>query len=379
MSFAFLTATEIRFGRGAVREALGDIGGKGERILLVHGANPARSDWLEAALKAEGRLVSRFACPGEPELAQIEQGAALARDADVDLVVALGGGSVIDCGKAIAAIAPATRPIHDHLEVVGKGLPLDKAPLPFIAIPTTSGTGAEVTKNAVIGVPESKRKVSLRDNRMLADLAIVDPALTDDCPRAVTLASGMDAIAQVIEPYVSRKANRLTDALCREAIPLGLTTLKRLMTDLKDIGARDDMAWVSLCGGLALANSGLGAVHGLAGPIGGVANAPHGAICGALLPHVLKANRENADATIRTRLDQISDWIAGAYGVQPAAAFDYLETWARECGLPGLGGMGVEKASFEIIADSSLSSSSMKGNPVALDKAALKAILEQAF
>ena len=270
--FAFATATEILFGRGQAAMAAGRVAALGRRVLLIHGRDPGRSAALARDLAA-GCSVATFAVPHEPDIALIEAG--VRTGAEVQVVVAMGGGAVIDAGKALAACLSMTRPLMDHLEVVGQGLPLDHPPLPFVAIPTTAGTGAEVTRNAVIGVPEARRKVSLRDARMLPALAIVDPALTDGCPRGVTLASGLDAVTQVIEPYVCTRANPLTDALCRDAIPRGLAALIRLM-QAEDRQARDEMAWVSLCSGLALANAGLGAVHGLAGPLGGLTGAAHG-------------------------------------------------------------------------------------------------------
>ncbi|AMY67848.1 iron-containing alcohol dehydrogenase [Frigidibacter mobilis] len=301
-------------------------------------------------------------------------------------VAAIGGGSVIDCGKAVAALAPAPRPMLDHLEVVGRGLPLDAPPLPFVAIPTTAGTGAEVTKNAVIAVPGAGRKVSLRDARMLPLLAIVDPSLTDGCPRGVTLASGLDAITQVIEPYVSTRANRLTDALCRDAVPLGLRALVRLMEG-GDAGARDDMAWVSLCGGLALANAGLGAVHGLAGPIGGMTSAAdgassgaaHGAVCGALLPHVLAANSARAEGVAAARLAEVAGWIAEVLGGTAAQAPERLAAWSAAQGLPRLGAMGLAAGDVPEVAALAAGSSSMAGNPVALDSGALIGVVRAAL
>ena len=227
--FSFLTATEIRFGRGTAVGAAAFLAARAGTVLLVQGANPERAEPLARALAGLGVIVQRFTCATEPDLPMIAAGLAFARAAQVQAVVALGGGAVIDAGKALAALIPATRPIMDHLEVVGLGLPLDQPPLPFVALPTTAGTGAEVTKNAVIGVPEARRKVSLRDSRMVPILAIVDPSLTDHCPRAVTLASGLDAITQVIEPYVCSRANPLTDALCADAIPRGLAALIQLM------------------------------------------------------------------------------------------------------------------------------------------------------
>jgi hypothetical protein len=261
--------------------------------------------------------------------------------------------------------------------VVGKGLPLAAPPLPFIAIPTTAGTGAEVTKNAVIGLPDHARKVSLRDDRMLARLAIVDPALTDRCPRAVTLASGLDAVTQVIEPYVSVRATPFTDALARPAIGLGLGALLRLM-QAEDPRARDELAWTSLCGGLALANGGLGAVHGLAGPIGGMTGAPHGAICGALLAPVLAANGARATGIAAERLAEVRGMIARVFRVAPGAAFETLARWVRDQGLPGLVALGLSPEARAVAAEAALGSSSMKGNPVALGPRELIGIMEAA-
>lgn len=381
-TFSFMTATEILFGRGQGAEAPARVAALGRRIMLVHGATTARSDWLATALAAAGCEVTRFAVASEPDLATIERAVSAAREARAEAIVALGGGAVIDAGKAIAALVPATRPTLDHLEVVGKGLPLDNAPLPFVALSTTAGTGAEVTRNAVIGVPEHRRKVSLRDARMLPRLAVIDPALTDGCPRAITLASGLDAITQVIEPYVCTRASPMTDALCRDAIPRGLAALVRLM-DGEDAAARDEMAWVSLCGGLALANAGLGAVHGLAGPLGGLTGAAHGAICGTLLPHVLVANRRAVtDPALAERLDQVAAWIGAAFGLPRDATFEAtaerLAEWSRENGLPTLSALGVDADARVLAAEAAASSSSMKANPAILPARNLERIMEAA-
>ncbi|HQU68846.1 MAG TPA: iron-containing alcohol dehydrogenase [Albidovulum sp.] len=380
-AFSFMTATEILFGRGQAAQASGRIAALGRRVLMVHGATPARAEWLRHALAEAGAEVGNFAVPHEPDMALIEAGLAHARAMQAEVVVALGGGAVIDAGKAIAALVPAPRPMIDHLEVVGQGLPLDAAPLPFVAMPTTAGTGAEVTRNAVIAVPEEGRKVSLRDPRMLPRLAIVDPALTDNSPRAVTLASGLDAITQVIEPYVSTRANAMTDALCRDAIPRGLAALIRLMSS-EDPAARDEIAWVSLAGGIALANAGLGAVHGLAGPLGGLSNAAHGAICGALLPHVLMANRRAvANAVLAGRLDEVGRWIGEAFGADRGdltAAASLLAQWSRNAGLPGLAELGITAKDRETAAESAAASSSMKANPALLSAEVLAQIMAAA-
>ena len=376
--FTFATATEILFGRGQAAQAAPRALAFGSRVLLVHGATASRADGLARDLIAAGATLTRLSIPGEPDLPMIEAAVSTARRAAVQVVVSLGGGAVIDAGKAIAALIPAHRPILDHLEVVGKALPLDLPPLPFLALPTTAGTGAEVTRNAVIGVPANRRKVSLRDARMLPRLAIVDPAQTDHCPRAVTLASGLDALTQVIEPYTSPKATLITDALCRDAIPRALPALMTLMAT-EDPHARDTLAYVSLCGGLALANAGLGAVHGLAGPLGGLSGAAHGAICGALLPHVLRVNR--AHVTNPTRLDQVGHWIGAAFG-QPQASIDQaaalLSNWSRAAGLPGLNALGITAQHQDSAATAAASSSSMAANPVPLSRDQLLSVMAAA-
>lgn len=377
--FAFATATEILFGRGQVAGAATRVAAMGRVVLLVQGSTGARADGLARALEEQGCSLIRLSVGREPDLPMIEDALRLARGAEV--VVAMGGGAVVDAGKALAACLTMTRPLMDHLEVVGQGLPLDHAPLPFVAIPTTAGTGAEVTRNAVIGVPEARRKVSLRDARMLPRLAIVDPALTDGCPRGVTLASGLDAITQVIEPYLSTRANAMTDALCRDAIPQGLAALMRLMK-AEDMSARDRMAWVSLCGGLALANAGLGVVHGLAGPLGGLTGAAHGAICGALLPHGLVANRAAVNnPALAARMDEVAGWIGAAFG-EPGADMDraagLLAGWSRSCGLPGLSALGIDAQARAQAAEAAAASSSMKANPAVLDPEALRALMEAA-
>ena len=378
-AFTFQTATEIVFGRGKAATAPARVAGLGRAVFLVHGATASRADWLAQALGALGCRVLRHAVAREPDLAMIEAATNTARAFGADVVVSLGGGAVIDAGKAVAAMVPATRPLMDHLEVVGRGLPLDQPPLPFVALPTTAGTGAEVTRNAVIGVPDHRRKVSLRDARMLPRLAIIDPALTDHTTRGITLASGLDAVTQVIEPYISARANPLTDALCRDAIPAGLAALQRLML-AEDAGARDQLAWVSLCGGLALANAGLGVVHGLAGPLGGLADAPHGAICGALLPHGLARNRLRVtDPDRALRIEQVTGWIGAAFGAPPDQALTALAIWSRQAGLPGLGAMGITTADCELAAVAAQGASSMQANPVVLDLADLQAILTAAM
>ena len=376
-AFGFALPGQVMFGRGEAAKAPGLIAGFGARGVVVHGANPARAGWLVDALRAQGIEVATLACGAEPTLPMLLDALDQARAARPDWVVALGGGAVIDMGKALAALIPAPGTPMDHLEVVGRALPLDVAPLPFIAIPTTSGTGAEATRNAVIGLPDHGRKVSLRDARMLPRIAIVDPALTDGCPRGVTLASGLDALAQVIEPYVSSKATPFTDALTLPVIGPGVAALAGLMR-AEDAGARDVMAWVSLSGGMALANGGLGAVHGLAGVIGGVTPAAHGAICGVLLGPVLAMNRAKAEGEAASRIATVCQLLAAELSVPEAEAPQALADWARQAGLPGLVAQGLDPARHAEVAVAAMQSSSFKGNPVPLTPADLEQVLAEA-
>lgn len=375
MSFAVLQPPRILFGRGTAAQAWPAAQGFGPRGLVVHGASPGR-----AAAVLGGRIFDEnsgllaVSVAGEPDLPALEAALARARAHAPDWVLAIGGGSVLDMGKALAALVPAPGGPMDHLEIVGRGLPLPAPPLPFVAVPTTAGTGSEATRNAVIGLPDRGRKISLRDDRMIARVAVVDPGLTDRCPRAVTLASGLDAVTQVIEPWLSCKATPWTDAIARPVLAPGLAALVRLMQG-EEAGARDALAWTSLCGGLALANAGLGAVHGLAGVIGGRTGAAHGAICGALLGPVLAMNRRLAPGP---RVEEVCGLIAGVLGCGAAEAPARLAAWARAEGLPGLAEQGLRPADHRAVAEAALEASSMKGNPVQPSAADLIAVLEAA-
>ena len=261
---------------------------------------------MTGASAARVRLGLQPACPpvtvaGEPTVALVRDAAAAARAAGCDLVIACGGGSAIDAGKAIAALLGNGGDPLDYLEVVGRGRPLERPGLPFIAVPTTAGTGSEVTRNAVLASPEHQVKASLRSPLMLARAAVVDPDLLAGLPPAVIASSGLDALSQLIEPFVSLRANPFTDALAREGIRRSARSLRQAYQQAQhppaEVGAgvagaglREDLALASLFGGLCLANAGLGAVHGFAAPIGGTWPAPHGATCAALLPHAMRVN-----------------------------------------------------------------------------------------
>ena len=372
--FAFATAARIAFGPGVAAQAPGLARGFGARAFVVTGATPARAAWLTGGLAAEGLAVEVWPTPHAPLVADAVAAVAAARDFAADVVIAIGGGAALDLGKAVAGLMREPGAPLDHLEVVGKGLPLTQDPPPLIAIPTTAGTGAEVTRNAVLGAPEHRRKVSLRDARLLPKAALVDPDLLRGLPHGVALASGLDAIVQVIEPYVSRFANPLTDALCRDAIPRGLTALPRLLADGADAGARADMAFTSLCGGLALANARLGAVHGLAGVIGGRSTMAHGAICGRLAPGVLAATEAALPqgCAPQARFAEVRRWIAAALGGDAPDAFATLRRFIDAEGLPPL---DLATQAVEEVAAEAMKSSSMQGAPVTPAPQRLAALL----
>ena len=384
MRFLFSTVRRIEFGEGAARLAapeLRKLGGS--RALVVTGASLERATWLLDDLRHENIAVEVFSVADEPTVETVRAGLAVARRSRAEAVIALGGGSAIDAGKAIGALAREDGDTLDYLEVVGAERALSAAPLPIIAIPTTAGTGAEVTRNAVLGAPEHGVKVSLRDDRLLPALALVDPTLTLSLSPRLTAETGLDAITQLIEPYLSPFSTPITDAFCREGIPKALHALPRAIARPSDLAARSDMALASLLGGLALANAKLGAVHGLAGVIGGRTGGAHGAICGRLLPHVLMLNvralrdRDPANPA-RRRLDEVAGWIADAHDSTLDEAFEFLESRADMLGVARLGAIGLKWGAFRDVAGKSTRASSMRGNPIELTEDELVQVLAYA-
>jgi len=306
MKFEFATATRIIFGNRVIEEVGPIAAHMGHRVCLITGRNPERAGPLVERLRAAGLDTFTFSVPGEPTTATLHEGVEQARQANSDLVIGIGGGSVLDTAKAIAALLTDSGNLLDYLEIVGLGRQLMQAPAPCIAIPTTAGTGAEVTRNAVIGSPEHGVKVSMRSPLMLPRLALIDPRLTLSMPPLLTAFTGLDALTQLMEAFVSNRANPLTDGLCREGMERAARSLLRAFQDGKDLDAREDMALAALFSGLALANAGLGTVHGFAGPLGGMLPAPHGALCGLLLPHVMEANVH----ALKTRVPDRRPWAA---------------------------------------------------------------------
>ncbi len=384
MRFEFATANRIIFGPGTLAEVAPLAQQWGERLLVLTGETPERAAPLVDALRQQGVSVATFAVDREPTIALAQAGTEAARKHDSELLIALGGGSVIDAGKAIAALLTNGGEPLDYLEVIGRGQALTRPSAPFIAIPTTAGTGAEVTRNAVLASPEHGVKVSLRSPYMLPTLAVVDPQLTHSLPPAVTASTGLDALTQVLEPYVSRQANPLTDSLCREGLARASTALRQAYADGEDAEAREDMALVSLFGGLTLANAKLGAVHGFAGVLGGKYDAPHGAICGRLLPHVMEVNiaaleeREPEHPALE-RYGDVAVILTGDFEATAEDGAGWVRSLCRSLQIPGLSAYGVRRQDFPEIIGQARQSSSMKGNPLTLTDAELQMILEQAL
>jgi len=378
-TFEFATANRIIFGAGKLSELASQIDAHIQRLLLVRGSSADAIPRVRQDLTARGIQLVEFEVRGEPTVAIIRAGVQAAQGCQ--MVIGLGGGSVMDAGKAIAALASNDGDVLDYLEVVGRGQSLVNAPLPYIAIPTTAGTGTEVTRNAVIESPEHGVKVSLRSPLMLPRLALVDPELTYGLPPAVTASSGLDALTQLIEPFVSLKANPLTDAVCREGLAHAARSLRAAWRNGWDQQAREGMSLASLFGGMALANAALGAVHGFAGPLGGMLHAPHGAICARLIPLVMHANLQ----ALRTRqpehpaIDRYTQIARILTGKKTAAAqdgVDWVGDLVSELNIPALGMLGMDLAQIPEAVEKTLKASSFKGNPIALTADELSLILE---
>src|SRR5262252_1129731 len=330
-------------GAGRAADLPGVLAGLGSRVLVCTGADPARHDALLAGLELPAAV---FPVAGEPTVDLARAGAAAAREHGADVVVAIGGGSVIDLGKAVAILLGNGGDPLDYLEVVGAGKKITRPAVPCVAVPTTAGTGAEVTANAVLASPAHRLKASLRSPLMIPRVALVDPQLTVSCPPPVTAASGLDALTQCLEPFVSVRANPLTDGLAAEGLRRAAAGLRAAYADGGDLGARADMAMCSLLGGMALANAKLGAVHGLAGVVGGTAAVPHGVACAALLAPVVEANVRalRSGQPGGPALDRYAEAARLLTG-SPAASVDDGLAWIRETvsllAVPGLAAFGI--------------------------------------
>lgn len=380
MRFEFATATRIIFGQGTITEAAATAGSFGDNALVVTGRLTERAASLLDGLKHHGVAYHLFNITGEPTVEMIQQGCAKARKAGCNMVIAMGGGSVIDAGKAIAGHMTNPGDLYDYLEVVGKGRPLLNAAATFIAIPTTAGTGAEVTANAVLQSVSHGVKVSMRSPLLLPKVAIIDPLVGLSMPKELTAATGMDALTQLIEAYVSPMGNPLTDSLCREGIQRAARSLLVAYHTGDDRKAREDMALAALFSGMALTNAKLGAVHGIAGPLGGMLPIPHGVICARLLPLVMRANlkalKKRQESTLA--LERYTDVARLLTGNKEALAADgaaWVETGCDQMNISGLSQYGVDQQLIANLVPKAQKASSMRGNPIELTVEELTNIL----
>ena len=381
-SFEFATAHRIIFGAGKLNELGSHIEKNTKHLLLVCGHSSNAIPRVRNILSTQNLTVTEFQVHGEPTVDVIRAGIKAAGNSD--MVIGLGGGSVLDTGKAIAALMTNPGDMFDYLEVIGNGQPLVNAPLPYIAIPTTAGTGSEVTRNAVIESPEQNVKVSLRSPMMLPRVALVDPELTYNLPPEITASAGLDALTQLIEPFVSVKANPMTDAICREGIYYAARSLQRAYENGADPEAREGMSLASLLGGLALANAALGAVHGFAGPLGGMLHAPHGALCARLLPLVMETNIRALETRQHEhpafgRYVEIARILTGENDVTAQDGVKWTTELVETLKIPGLSTYSMNEKIFPEVVEKTMKANSFKGNPIALNEEELRLILEKAL
>jgi alcohol dehydrogenase class IV len=410
VTFEFAAPGRILFGRGRVAEAgaiakalacgAGAIAkalargafaaarapaceGGGARALVVTGSDAERAAPLIASLETAGLSVERYAVRGEPSFEDAGEATALARSERCSVIVGFGGGSALDLAKAVAALLANPGDPFDYAEVIGGGKALSEPSYPCIAIPTTAGTGSEATRNAVLSSAEHRVKVSLRSATMLPAAAIIDPELTFGLPPGLTAQTGMDALAQLLESFVCSSPNPLVDAICREALPLAARSLPAAFEDGSDAAAREGMCFAGLSGGLALANARLGAVHGIAGPLGGAFPVPHGAACAALMAPVAAANvralRVRGPGLLALeRYAEAAAMLGGGPGAAPEDLPRLLAELASRLGIGGLARFGVTSEDFPEIAKKAAASSSMRGNPIVLAFEEILEVLEKA-
>jgi alcohol dehydrogenase class IV len=383
-SFEVTMPSKVIFGSGTLSKLGAEVKPAASRVLVVYGGNSERIREALDSLRQAGVETTLFTVKGEPTLEAVREGTRVGRESICQGVISVGGGSVMDAGKAIAAMMANPGDLLEYLEVIGAGKSLVNPPVFFCAVPTTAGTGTEATRNAVLTSLEHKIKVSLRHPSMVPKVALLDPQLTVSLPREITATTGMDALCQLIEPFTCKTPNAFTDALCLEGMKMVARSLKKSFQDGSDLPAREDMLLASHFSGIALANAKLGAVHGFAAPLGGMYNAPHGALCAALLPAVIAVNQKALNQrapghAVLERYRQAAVLLTGNQSAKPQALIDYCDALRKELGIPRLAELGVQKKDFNVICEKGAKASSMKGNPVDLTQGELMEILETAY
>ena len=384
MRLEFATARRIVFGPGTLSEVASMAVEMGRRPLVVTGQSGDRAVPLMHALEKLEMEITRFQVLAEPTIDMALGVVQKARQATCDLVIGIGGGSVIDTGKVAAALITNSGQLMDYLEIIGNAQPLECAAAPYIAIPTTAGTGSEVTRNAVLGSPEHRVKVSMRSPFMLPDLAVVDPELTVSLPPSITASTGLDALTQLMEAFVSSHANAMTDGICREGLLRAAESLQRVYENGSDRKAREDMCLASLFSGFALANAKLGAVHGIAGPLGGMVSGAHGAICAGLLPYVMEMNikalrTRAADSPALERYNELACILTQRSNASAKDAIAWVKNLCQTLQVESLAHLGLNKADLPAVVAKSQISSSMQGNPIRLTEDELMEILHNAL
>ena len=384
--FEFFNTPRIVYGRGVVARLPEVVRPLGRRALIVF--NGRAQPRVAELLTSNGVGCVSLRQRGEPTVEDVTRGVGLARDEGCDVLVGLGGGSAVDAAKAIAGVLANGGSALDYMEVIGAGRPITQPATPWVAVPTTAGTGAEVTRNAVVGEPDRKFKASLRSPLLLPRVALVDAELGVDVPKEVTASSGMDALCQLIESYTSTGAQPITDALALKGIELAARSLRRAVTDGRDLDAREDMALAALLSGITLTNAGLGAVHGFAAPLGANFPMPHGTVCAALLPHVMRANvaalrAESLKHPVLGRYANIGRLLCQGPPGRDELAIDAgcgaAETLMKDLGIPRLGTFGLTAERVPEMVALARKASSMRYNPVALSDEALAKILSAAI
>ena len=384
MKFQFSTANQIIFGPGTLKQVASLAVERGSRPLVLTGGSYERASALVDALTAERLKITRHAVASEPTVDMALAAVRSARRAECDLVIGIGGGSVIDTGKVVAALITNSGRLADYLEVIGAARPLAHPSAPYIAIPTTAGTGSEVTRNAVLGSPRHRVKVSMRSPFMLPDMAVIDPDLTISLPPAITAVTGLDAFTQLMEAFVSNQSNALTDGICREGLQRAAHSLRRAYENGDDRGARENMCLASLFSGMALANAKLGAVHGIAGPLGGMISGAHGAICAALLPGVMETNmkalrKRAANSPALERYRELARILTGSAKARAEDSISWVKNLCQSLQVESLAHLGLSKSDLPDVVAKSQEASSMQGNPIRLTEAELMETLRMAL
>ena len=383
INFQFAAPTKIIFEKDAFQKLPGLVSELGNNVFIVSGEKAIHANCLAGTLHKQNVKTKIFKISSEPTTSVIESATNLAKKNNCNIIVGIGGGSVIDAAKAVAALATNTGELLDFLEIIGKGKKLESAPLPFIAIPTTAGTGAEVTKNSVIKSEDKKVKVSLRSDLMFPTLAVIDPVLTLTMPPEITASTGVDALTHLLETFVSCQSNPFVDMLGREGLTRISSSLEKAYTDGSDIEARENMSMASMLGGLALAHVKLGAVHGFAGPLGGMISIPHGIVCACLLPAVMEDNirvlKEKGRKKQLLKYDELARIFTKNKSAKAEDGAIWVKEFVKKLKIPGLSDFGFTEDSYSELINKAKNSSSMKGNPVVLEDDSLAEILTKSL